>query len=268
MMIKRRAEKSVAELLKQFPVLGIVGPRQVGKTTLAKILSKKLKKQCIYFDLELRTDYDKLRDAEILLKKLMDKCVIIDEVQRMLELFPLLRALVDIERKPARFILLGSASPLFLAQSSETLAGRIAFHELTPFDLTELKKKSLTANLWLRGGFPGALLARGTAQFKSWMDNFFHSYVERDLPMLGIPATAKTAERLWLMLAHLNGSILNYSTIAKALEISVPTVKSYMDFLEHAFLIKLATLNRVLPASGHCSTGLISLNCANTDPSR
>lgn len=226
------------ELMGYFPAVAIVGPRQVGKTTLAKMLIKKTKKPSIYLDLELSSDFSKLMDAQLFLEQHRDKCVIIDEVQRMPELFPLLRALIDKNRMPARFLLLGSASPDLIRDSSESLAGRIGYIELTPLNITEIKNRTNSDLLWLRGGFPDALLAPTASLWQKWVSNFVKTYIERDLPMLGMPASPILTQRLWAMLSHLHGQELNYSNLARSLEISVASVKTYVDFLEHAFLIR------------------------------
>ncbi|MBI2268799.1 MAG: ATP-binding protein [Bacteroidetes bacterium] len=237
-MLRRKAEKYLIELIGYFPAVAIVGPRQVGKTTLAKLLIKKIKKPFVYLDLELSSDYNKLKDPQLFLEQYVDKCVIIDEVQRMPELFPLLRALIDKNRVPARFLLLGSASPDLIRDSSESLAGRIGYIELTPLNITEIKNKANSNLLWLRGGFPDALLAPTASLWQKWVSNFVKTYIERDLPMLGMPASPILTQRLWAMLSHLHGQELNYSNLAKSLEISVTSVKTYIDFLEQAFLIR------------------------------
>jgi uncharacterized protein len=237
-MLNRKISTELEYLLKHFPVVAIVGPRQVGKTTLAKSIIKKIKKPAIYLDLELNSDARKLQDPQLFLEQYVDRCVIIDEVQRMPELFPLFRALVDIKRSPARFLLLGSASPDVIRNSSESLAGRIAYVELTPFNLLEIKNKKTAGLHWLRGGFPNALLAREENYWNRWMGNFVNTYIERDLPMMGLPATPAVIHRLWAMLSHHHGGELNYSLFSKSLEISSPTVKTYIDFLEHAFLVR------------------------------
>lgn len=237
-MLKRKSENHLAELLSYFPVVAIVGPRQVGKTTLAKSLVKRIKKNSVYLDLELSSDYNKLLDAQVFLEQHIDKCVIIDEVQRMPSLFPLLRALVDKKKSPARFLLLSSALPDLIRDSSESLAGRIAYMELTPFNVTEIKNKTAANLLWLRGGFPDALLAPTPNLWQKWIVNFIKTYIEKDLPLLGMPASPVLTQRLWSMIAHHHGQELNYSKLARALEITVPTVKVYIDFLEQAFLIR------------------------------
>jgi len=216
--------------------VAIIGPRQVGKTTLAKQIKKDYKSS-IYLDLELRNDLVKLDDPETYLKQFEDHLIIIDEVQRKKELFPVLRALIDQRRKPGRFLLLGSAAPELLRDSSESLAGRIAYHELTPFLWPETDADYSMEDLWIRGGFPDAFLNK--KYWLDWMNNFVKTYIERDLPNLGYPANSITSERLWTILAHYHGNLINYAEIAKSLELSIHTIKNYLGFLEHAFLIRL-----------------------------
>lgn len=235
-MITRSAERDILELVKYFPCVAIIGPRQVGKTTLAKIIRQKLEKPSVYLDLETISDYAKLSDAETYLGEHENKTVIIDEVQRLPGLFPLFRALIDAKREPARFILLGSASPDLIRDSSESLAGRIAYHELTPFILEEIIKEHTIRDLWLSGGFPDAFLHK--APWQVWMNNFVKTYLERDLPNLGFSAEPIKAERMWIMLAHNHGNLINYSDISRSLELSSVTVKKYIDFLEKAFLVR------------------------------
>jgi uncharacterized protein len=237
-MLKRTAEIELTYLLRHFPVVAILGPRQVGKTTLAKSLVKKLQKPAIYLDLELNSDLRKLEDPQLFLDQYTDHCIIIDEVQRLPGLFPLFRALVDKKRVSARFLLLGSASPDVMKNSSETLAGRIAYIELSPFNILEINNKKNANQHWLRGGFPNALLAANSNLWLRWMNNFVATYIERDLPMLGMPAAPALVHRLWSMLAYHHGGELNYSQFGKSLELSSPTVKGYIDFLEYAFLIR------------------------------
>ena len=234
-MIKRIAEEKITDLLNGFPCVAIIGPRQVGKTTLAKQIEKKFKSS-IYLDLELTRDYEKLDDPETYLKQFEDKLIIIDEVQRKKELFPVLRALIDQKRVPGRFLLLGSAAPELLRNSSESLAGRISYYELTPLLIPEIFPKYKTDLLWVRGGFPDPFL--NNKYWLEWMNSFVKTYFERDLPNLGFPADSITGERLWTMLAHYHGNIINYAEIGKSLDLSIHTVKKYIAFLENAFLIR------------------------------
>lgn len=235
-MIDRISENQIRDLLNGFPCVTIIGPRQVGKTTLAKKIQKGYESS-VYLDLEFQKDYIKLEDAETYLDQLRDRLVIIDEVQRKKDLFPVLRALIDRNRKPGRFLLLGSAGPELLRNSSETLAGRIAFYELTPFLVEELHDKYKIDDIWMRGGFPDAFLNH--KYWLSWMNNYVKTYFERDLPNLGFPADSITGERLWTMLAHYHGNLINYAELGRSLELSIHTIKKYIGFLQNAFLIRL-----------------------------
>ncbi len=235
-MKNRISEQIVRDLLKGFPCVAITGPRQVGKTTLAKKIQKEYRLS-LYLDLEFQKDYIKLEDAETYLKQFENHLVIIDEVQRKKNLFPVLRALIDQNRHPGRFLILGSASPDLLRNSSETLAGRIAYHELTPFLLPELGGSFKIEDVWMYGGFPDALLKK--KYWLNWMNNYVKTYFERDLPNLGFPADSLTGERLWTMLAHYHGNLLNYAELGRSLELTINTIKSYIGFLRNAFLIRL-----------------------------
>ena len=238
-MIIRHIEEELKEILSEFPALAIVGPRQVGKTTLAKQLSGSLQKEVIYVDLENPRDENKLNDPVLFFESNQYKCVILDEIQRRPDLFPILRSMIDQHRVPARFILLGSASPYLIRESSETLAGRIFYQELTPIHLTELEEHRTFQQLLLRGGFPNSLLAGSDKMSLKWREGFVKTYIERDLPLLGLPLSPSEARNLLRMMAHLQGQLVNYATIAKSLGVSSPTVKKYIHFLEHAFLVDL-----------------------------
>jgi uncharacterized protein len=236
--ITRIAQERLQQLLAQFPVVVIVGARQIGKTTLAKILSETLNKESVYLDLELPSDRNKIQDAELLFSFYEKRCVILDEVQREKQLFPILRSVVDQNRTPARFILLGSATPELIRDSSETLAGRVAYFQLFPFNILEVGINKLN-DLWLNGGFPNSFLAVSDSASMIWRLNFIRSYLERDLPLLGLKANPVSLRRLWEIMAHQNGQILNMNSISKALGLTSPTVKHYMEFMESAFLITL-----------------------------
>ena len=169
MYIQRKVTSELIELIDQFPVVAIIGPRQVGKTTLAKHLIDFIKKECIYLDLELPEDQSKLFEPQLFLEQHVDKCVILDEIQQIPHIFPVLRGLIDKHRVAGRYVILGSASPDLLKQSSETLAGRIVYKELTPFNLTEISE-NFDLNLhWFRGGFPEALLSPDEGFYRNWM---------------------------------------------------------------------------------------------------
>lgn len=236
-MITRNITDQLLKSLTFFPAVGLVGPRQVGKTTLAKQLQQKIQKPSLYLDLELDSDRFRLSRAEWFLEQHLDKCVIIDEVQRMPELFPLLRALIDRKREPARFILLGSASPDFLRHSAESLAGRIAYFELTPFSITEVRTRMPMSEHWLRGGFPDASLAPDLDFTWDWHRQFIQSFIERDLRILGIDVNPILFDRLLRMLGHVHAGQQNISELSNSLAISAPTVTRYLDVLEGSFLI-------------------------------
>lgn len=236
--ITRKAEVEIARLLDYFPAVAIVGPRQVGKTSLAKHLAANRTQATVYFDLEDPDDLAKFANPRLLLEPLEDKTVILDEVQRMPDLFPILRGVIDRKRQPARFILLGSASPDLIRDASETLAGRIAYYELSPFLWEEVADFTDWRQHCFRGGFHGSLLAPDEELAQLWRANFISTYLERDLPALGLKAEPTLTRRLWQMSAHLSGSVLNMETIASGLGISNTSVRRYLDFFESSYLIR------------------------------
>ena len=238
MYIQRKIKNQFSELIGFFPAVAVIGPRQVGKTTFVRNYFKG-SDEILFLDLETPSDLDKLHEPELFLKRNQHKTIVIDEIQRNPELFPLMRSLIDQHRRPCRFIILGSASPELLRQSSESLAGRIAYLKLNPIALGEISGMPITHDqLWFRGGFPDSLLAPNEKLSNIWKQNFIRTYVERDLPILGINASPVLIERLWTMLANMNGQLLNYTNLSKALGISIPTLKNYLDFLENSFLIQ------------------------------
>ncbi len=226
--------------MKQFPAVALVGPRQCGKTTIAKLFKKQNKTNTLYFDLESPADRQKLYDAQLVLDSLESDCVIIDEVQRMPELFALLRHLIDKKKRPGRFLLLGSASPELIKDASETLAGRIYYLDVHPLNLTELTgtKDSLQKH-WFRGGFPDAYLAKTEIFQQQWMDSFVRTFIERDLNQLfGVNFSTTLMMRLWRMLAHYHGSVWNAQSFAKGLDVSPTTINRYLDYLCGAFMVR------------------------------
>ncbi|MBX9783217.1 MAG: ATP-binding protein [Chitinophagaceae bacterium] len=237
-MVTRHLENFLIKTFRLFPAMALLGPRQVGKTTLAKTITKQLKKKSIYLDLENPDDRFLLQNPTAFFNQHKNDCIVIDEVQRMPEIFPVLRSVIDANRKPGRFLLLGSASPDLLAKSSETLAGRIYYHELTPFVLPEIVNKYAIDKLLLRGGFPVPFLAKKTEDAKLWQQSFLTTYVERELPALGLSVSPKLVQRLFQMLSHLHGTVINYSQLAGALGVSSPTIHLAIDYLENAFLIR------------------------------
>jgi hypothetical protein len=228
---------AVRRLLRDFPVVAMVGPRQVGKTTLAQqVAAAGSFRKTVRFDLESPSDLARLDDPMRALEPLRG-LVILDEIQRLPEVFPVLRVLADRPRKPARFLVLGSASPDLLRQSSETLAGRIAYHELGGFRLDEVGAHHLS-KLWLRGGFPRGFLAPSNQRSVEWREQFIRSFLERDLPQLGIRIAASTLRRFWTMMAHYHGQIWNASELARALGTDYKTAQRYLDVLTSTFVVR------------------------------
>ena len=240
MILREKITNILMERLAYFPSVAIIGPRQVGKTTLAKNISQSINKEIEYIDLEYSADLAKMRDPALYFNNKLDKLIILDEIQRMPTLFPELRSLIDQNRSPGRFILLGSASPELLKNSSESLAGRISFVELMPFSFDEVKGNYI--DHWLRGGFPNAYLAPSELLWEIWFEDFKRTYIERDLPILGMPANPSETQRLLTMVASNQGGLLNNSSLANSLDLSSKTVSKYIDFLENAFLVR-----RLLP---------------------
>ncbi|MCC7462244.1 MAG: ATP-binding protein [Gammaproteobacteria bacterium] len=224
------------KLLRDYPVVAILGARQIGKTTLARELAQSHRGPVTTFDLEDPAALARLQDPSYALGSLKG-LVILDEIQRRPELFQILRVLADRRPIRARFLVLGSASPHLLRQSSESLAGRIAFYELPGLSLSEVPAADL-AKLWTRGGFPRSYLARNEAASHEWRQNFIRTFVERDLPQLGVTIAADTMRRFWTMLAHHHAQIWNSSELARAFGVADKTVRSYLDRLSDALVIR------------------------------
>jgi uncharacterized protein len=229
-----RLSNAVSAALRRSPAVALVGPRQVGKTTLAR--QHLAPRSPNYFDLENPVDLQRLAEPMVALSPLRD-LVIVDEIQRRPDLFPALRVLLDREPLPARFLLLGSASPALLQQSSESLAGRLEIIDVPGFALSEVGVANLEM-LWNRGGFPRAFLAQTDSDSQAWRENFIRLIVERDLPGLGLGAPPVTVRRFWSMVAHYHGQVWNSAEPARALGISEPTVRRYLDFLTSAELVR------------------------------
>ena len=229
-------EAAVTALLGQFPVVGLIGARQVGKTTLARSVGRAEAQPVTTFDLEDPTDEARLADPMLALEPARG-LVVIDEVQRKPRLFELLRVLVDRPGNAARFLVLGSAGPDLLRQSSETLAGRIAYHELPPFRINETGTESID-RLWVRGGFPRSFLAPEEAASVRWRHAFIRTFLERGLPQLGVSVAATTMRRFWTMVAHYHGNRWNSSEIGRALGLSNPTINTYLDHLVDSLVVR------------------------------
>jgi len=235
MLQRQRLLERLREGLKTGPAVALLGPRQCGKTTLARQLAEKSKST--YFDLENPVDLARLSEPMTALESLRG-LIVIDEVQRRPDLFPVLRVLLDRKLMRARFLILGSASPDLLRQSSETLAGRIAIVEMGGFMLEELKKSDLN-RLWLRGGFPRSFLARTEAASTTWREDFIRTFLERDLAQLGVQVPSGTMRRFWTMTAHYSGVIWNSSEIGRSLGEAHTTVKRHLDALSGALVVRV-----------------------------
>ncbi len=238
-MLIRHKEKDIIDYLRHFPAVGIIGPRQCGKSTLARQIVKRTKGS-VYIDLENPDDRVRLTDASLFFSQYKGKLVCLDEVQFMPEIFQVLRGIIDQHKKNGQFLLLGSASPPLLRQSSETLAGRIVYVDLAPFSLTEMMKtkKSDTNRLWMRGGFPRSYLARNEAVSMVWRKNFIRTFLERDLSNFGIGIAAENMRRFWMMCAHLHGRSLNLSDLGHSLGVSHTTIKNYVDVMVGTFMLR------------------------------
>ena len=243
-MIVRAAQTRLQKLLTGFPAVALLGPRQAGKTTLARALADARPKGAVYLDLELPSDRAKLSDAELYLLAHKDQLVILDEIQRAPGLFQILRGVIDQRRRKGiraeEFLLLGSASMDLLQQSAESLAGRIAYLELTPFVLPEVESLEQDAadRLWVRGGFPDSFLAADDPSSLQWRIAFIQTYLERDVPALGPRVPAETLHRFWRMLAHNQGQLLNAARLAAGLGVSGQTVARYLDILVDLLLVR------------------------------
>lgn len=235
-MIARKLLPDLKDSLRIFPATAILGPRQSGKTTLAKEILRLAPKETVLLDLERPSDIRKLSDPERYLRQHEQRTVVLDEIQRMPQLFPLLRALIDERREPGRFLLLGSSSPELIRETSESLAGRIRYLELTPFLLEEVGGPKADS-LWLRGGFPESFLSTDEDSM-TWRESFIATFLERDIPNLGIRIPAVHLRRFWTMLAHLQGQLWNANAIAASMGMTYKTMRHYLDILEQTFLVR------------------------------
>lgn len=241
--IPRHTEKETRESLQNFPVTAILGPRQCGKSTLARHVVAD-REDVVYLDLEKPSDLRKLEDAEFFFHTQQEKLICIDEVQMGPELFPIIRVVVDEVKQPGKFLILGSASQDLIRHGSETLAGRVHFVELTPFTYEELlaedrDKYGDPLFSWRRGGFPGAVLAGSEELGIQWRLDFIRTFLERDIPQFGFSIPAITMRRFWTMLAHYHGQTLNASKFGQSLGVTHPTIAKYLDIMEQTFMIRL-----------------------------
>ncbi|TCN17271.1 ATP-binding protein [Sinorhizobium americanum] len=238
-MIERHVTTKLTELVDTYPAVALIGPRQVGKTTLALALAER--RPSVYLDLESDADRAKLSEPELYLEQHVDKLVILDEVHRLPNLFQNLRGLIDRARRSGRragqFLLLGSASIDLLKQSGETLAGRIAYLEMHPINGLEVAEKDIIP-LWVRGGFPDSFLATNDRTSQRWRQDFIRTYLERDIPQFGPRIPAETLRRFWTMLAHHQSGLLNAAEFARALGVDGKTVASYLDLLVDLLLVR------------------------------
>jgi uncharacterized protein len=240
-MLSRHAQKRVETALGRQSAVAVIGPRQVGKTTLALAIAKT--RPSLYLDLESAADRAKLADPVLFLRQYADRLVILDEIHRMPDLFEALRGLIDEGRRSGkrsgRFLILGSAAIELLRQSGETLAGRIEYVDLAPLDMLEIDAPESAMNrLWVRGGFPDSYLARSDTDSFGLRRSFIRTYLERDVPMFGPRIASETLERLWTMLAHNQGVLLNASRLASGLGVSSPTVSNYVGLLVDLLLVR------------------------------
>jgi uncharacterized protein len=227
---------TLRRLLARNRVVAILGARQVGKTTLARAHAEGQREPVAFFDLERPEDLARLADPDLALRSLRG-LIVLDEIQRRPDLFPVLRALVDRPRATARFLVLGSASPDLLRQSSESLAGRVAYHFLPPLGLGEVGVGELD-RLWLRGGFPRSYTARSLRESGAWRRDFIRTFLERDIPQLGLTIPSTTLRRFWTMLAHYHGQTWNGAEFARAFGVTDHTVRRYLDVLTSTFVVR------------------------------
>ena len=237
MIPRERHLGRVGHLLERNRIVALLGARQVGKTTLARMLVERREGPCARFDLEDPDDLARLAEPKLALGGL-DGLVVIDEIQRRPDLFPVLRVLVDRPRAQSRFLILGSASPDLLRQGSETLAGRIAFHELDGLAIDEVGV-GRSASLWLRGGFPRSFVAPNEEDSAAWRRDFVRTFLERDLPQLGVQIPAMTLHRFWSMLAHHHAQVWSAAELARALGVAGSTVRRYLDIMTGALVVRV-----------------------------
>lgn len=235
--VPRIVEKELRRALARSPAVAILGPRQCGKSTTAKTLLKNI--SAVYLDLQDRVDRNKLAEPELFFDRHRDKLICLDEIQLLPEFFSVLRSEIDKDRRAGKFLILGSASRDLIRQSTESLAGRISYIDLTPFLLKEVVNVSSWSDLWLRGGFPESVLAENDPDSFDWRLDFIRTFMERDIPSLGFNIPIPVIERLWLLLAHYHGRTANYHKLAASADISIPTLKKYLALLKQTYMVRL-----------------------------
>ncbi len=233
--ITRHIEEKLKKAIARSPAVAILGPRQCGKSTTAKEFLRSL--PSVYLDLQDRVDRNKVAEPELFFDAYRDKLICLDEIQLLPDFFSILRSEIDKDRRPGRFLILGSASRDMIKQSSESLAGRIAYIDLTPFRLTEVAGHVTWTDIWLRGGFPLSALAHDDEDSFDWRLDFIRTFLERDIPGLGFMIPIPVMERLWRLLAHYHGQTINYQKLAAAADISIPTLKKYLAILEQTYMV-------------------------------
>ena len=234
--IPRIVQDRIDRALTRSPAVAILGPRQCGKSTLAKKIIAGT--SAIYLDLQDRVDRNKLNEPELFFDRYRGQLICLDEIQLLPEFFSVLRSEIDRDRRPGRFLILGSASRDLIKQSTESLAGRIAYIDLTPFLQKEVATNLSWSDLWLRGGFPESALSGNDHDSFAWRRDFIRTFMERDIPNLGFHIPVPTMERLWLLLAHYHGQTVNFHKLAAAADISTPTLKKYLAILEQTYMIR------------------------------
>ncbi len=236
-VIKRETHlANLKSLIRQFPVVALIGARQVGKTTLAQMLMRQWKEETHFFDLESPLDLAQVSDPMLALSPLRG-LVILDEIHRLPEIFPVIRVLADRQSRPANFLILGSAAPSLLRQGSESLAGRLAYYELPGISMSEVKSDQF-GTLWSRGGFPLSLTAASDEESYRWRIQFIRNFLERDIPQLGIGIASSTLRRFWTMVAHYHAQIWNGAELSRAFGVSHTSVRRYLDVMESTFMLR------------------------------
>lgn len=240
-MVQRTQLPQIQSLLEDYPAVTILGPRQCGKSTLAKYLIQKLPGKTLYLDMESPEDTARLANPQLFLEANADKLICLDEVQLKPKLMGVLRSVIDQHERNGQFLLLGSASPELIKQSSETLAGRVAFVEMQPFTLPEIEQNNVGnwESLWLRGGFPRSFLADNDAKSLTWRKNFIQTFLERDLSLWGVGTPPETMHRFWRICAHLHGQQVNYSQLGSSLGVSHTTARNYLDIMRQTYMVHL-----------------------------